>query len=232
MNELKSNPPSWRKLMQGAIKIIENAQRLCDESELLHKNKMFARSYTLSHLAREETGKSLMIASAALKLASGKEIDWKKLSRRMASHSEKIIIDKTISDILFGSSMIESGLDPVVMYSDHSVKFTNNRKNGSLYVNYMGGEFVSPTELITDKLSERNLSLAAYRTAYVSETILKLQGFTKIDDETVKGVIDIDEALEAAERYANSLYDEQQGMDRTSLGDAIVKITSRINKEQ
>lgn len=69
INNLKA-----RDIIEGALKTVRNAQQLCDESELLHQHKMFARSYALSHLAREEIGKSAMLFKVTIDRLLGRQI--------------------------------------------------------------------------------------------------------------------------------------------------------------
>lgn len=63
------------ELIEGALKTMRNAQQLCDESELLHQHKIFARSHALSHLAREEIGKSIMLYRTTIERILDHKID-------------------------------------------------------------------------------------------------------------------------------------------------------------
>lgn len=175
MSKERINNLKARDVIEGALKTVRNAQQLCDESELLHQHKMFARSYALSHLAREEVGKSAMLFKVAIERLLGRKIDWKKVDRRFRDHKEKIINDRVLTYLLFGSMEAEGiKLDPKVLFSSGAIEYTNARKNASLYVDWTEGEFKSPEESVSEEQSARNLDIAIYRVAFMSEVIPSL----------------------------------------------------------
>ena len=97
-------------LIDGILKTLRNAQELCDESEILLKNGKFARSYTLSHLAREEFSKCFILYRPIVELIRGNQIDWKKTRRRYRSHKEKLISDRATTLHLFGNELEKKGI--------------------------------------------------------------------------------------------------------------------------
>ena len=131
---------------------------------------MYAKSYALSHFAREEFGKTSMLMRTAIEVAMEIEVDWSKLRKRFRSHRSKITNDGVLSLLLFGRIEVDGKkLNPNVFLSTTNQK--NNKKNQSLYMDWDDNKFMSPRETITRKESSRNLSLAKYRIALLSPLI-------------------------------------------------------------
>lgn len=164
-------------IIEGAFKTVHNAQCLCDEAELLHNNKMYARSYALSHLAREEFAKSLMLYKVAIQVLNKQKVEWKKLDRRFRDHKEKVVNDRVLTHMIF--QMIKgddaSPLDPKILFNSGTIDFANKRKNQSLYVDWESGEFISPEENFTERLSYRNLEIAKFPMERIQEQAQKFQ---------------------------------------------------------
>ena len=146
-------------IIEGMIKITLNAQSLVEEAEILYENKYYARTYTLSHIAREEISKLYMLYKVGIEIIAGKKFDHKKLEKRLRNHKSKIQF----------FSM------PITITGTNSsyTKNMNKRKNDSLYVGYEEETFRSPSENITEYISKRTLDLA-------TQTIIKLTNIYKL----------------------------------------------------
>lgn len=198
INNLKAND-----IIEGALKTVRNAQQLCDESNLLHQHKMFARSYALSHLAREEVAKSAMLFKVAIDRLLDRQIDWKKVDRRFRNHKEKIVNDRAFTHILFGR--MAKQLDPKILFNSGTIEYTNARKNASLYVDWSGGKFHSPEESVSERQSARNLSIAMYRAALMSKVIPSLvEHAQKTKDELAK-IFPIEEMMQFAHELQDAI---------------------------
>lgn len=193
-------------LIEGAIKIVRNAQSLCDESELLHKNKMYARSYTLSHLAREEFAKSLMLYKVCIDVLLGNKVDWKKVDRRFRDHKQKLVNDRAITDILFSSLEVDGKkIDRGVLFNSGGISYTNRRKNSSLYVDWQKGRFIAPEENFTERQSYRNLEIAKYRIATLSEVVVSLVEISKMSEDEIREIFPMEEIMKMAEEYSGEI---------------------------
>jgi AbiV family abortive infection protein len=173
LNQPKINNLKFDTIFDGAIKCLRNAQELCDESGILHKHGKYARSFALSHFAREEFGKSLMLFRVLVDVSAGVKVDWKKLNRRFRDHKQKLVNDYTISIALFGHEWKKQGLPIEELFA--GIDFKNDRKNTCLYTDWQDGTFTLPSDTITEKQSERNLSLAIYRIATLGPKLVQLQ---------------------------------------------------------
>ena len=148
-------------LINGILKTLRNAQELCDESEILLVNGKFARSYTLSHLAREEFSKCFILYRPIVDLIIGNQIDWKKTRRRYRSHKDKLITDRATTLHLFGNELEKKGIKKKELFS--GIEKSNEWKNISLYVDWSNDKFIMPSDSFSKEKAERNLEIAIYR---------------------------------------------------------------------
>ena len=179
--------------------LISNATDLIDESNLLLKEKRYARSYTLAHIACEELSKIPMLVRAGTWVALGYRVDWKALDKRLKSHQAKVrqtaVLDfahcaGTAAD---GDLVIrlEKGLTRLMALlnqTEHRGKYwgatvkesgsrlsrvpaLNELKNLSFYVSYegRGSRFVQPSEVIQQELAEAIHRDALARVAFYVE---------------------------------------------------------------
>lgn len=173
LNQPKINNLKFDTIFEGAMKCLRNAQELCDEAEILHKNGKYARSFALSHFAREEFGKSFMLFRVLVDVSAGVKVDWKKLNRRFRDHKQKLVNDSAISTALFGHEWKRQGLPLEALFA--GIDFKNDQKNSCLYTDWQDGAFTLPSDKITEKQSERNLSLAIFRIAKLGPKLVQLQ---------------------------------------------------------
>ncbi|HDR1920103.1 TPA: AbiV family abortive infection protein [Pasteurella multocida] len=210
MTKERINNLKARELIEGALKTVRNAQQLCDESELLYQHKMFARSYALSHLAREEIGKSAMLFKVAIDCLLGNQIDWKKVDRRFRSHKEKIMNDRALTFLLFGHMKAEGRkLDPNILFNSGTVEYMNARKNASIYVDWMEGKFISPEESVSEQQSARNLDLAIYRVALMSKVIPSLVELEQKSKDEIAKIFPMKKIIQFAEDLQDEINSSQ-----------------------
>ncbi|GEN27693.1 hypothetical protein HVA01_13390 [Halovibrio variabilis] len=196
MNQPKINNLKFDTVFDGAIKCLRNSQELCDEAEILHKNNKYARSFALSHFAREEFGKSFMLFRVLVDVASGHKIDWKKLNRRFRDHKQKLVNDSAISISMFGHEWKAKGLPLEGLFA--GVDFKNDRKNSCLYTDWKDGAFTLPSDTITENQSERNLSIAIYRIATLGPHLMELKNLKSVSKHELRSRYpkDIPESLD------------------------------------
>jgi len=195
------NDLKFDTLYEGVAKCVRNAQELCDEAEILHEHKKFARSFALSHFAREELGKSFVLSKALIDFSAGISIDWKALNRKFRDHKQKLLNDAGVTQYLFGNELAEQGHSPNTFYAIIDTK--NNKKNQCLYTDWNNSKFVLPSECITEEQSERNLSLAIYRVAKFSKPMASLQNLKEIPQQKLKQLYP-KEIPESAEELLNT----------------------------
>jgi len=125
----------------GRVEILNNARALVEEAEILLGHEHYARAYSLSHLASEELAKLPMLVRAAVEVACGVSVDWKRLDNRLRDHIEK-------ADMAMDMDFL-SGHMPPEEYLNTKAAHLNRLKNDSLYVGISRGAFVAPTRAIS-----------------------------------------------------------------------------------
>jgi AbiV family abortive infection protein len=159
-------------LVRGAEKTFENAERLYFEAELLAKAGATARALCLHQISLEECSKIEKMGAWATSLLSGHKVDQNKILAAFRRHSSK---NKGNAYMLEASQAEaeakargdwETALQEFKKLQQEFHGTSNNAKNASLYVDWKDGEFVSPSERITQsmltEIIERNQTFLAY----------------------------------------------------------------------
>lgn len=177
---------SLEEIELGRAKALANARALIQDAEILFKAGRYPRSLALSHLACEELGKVIMLASIGLQSRLG-QTNWNKFWRRFRSHNEK---NKNILGMDYLWSPIRSDNSDIDEYlKDITKRFSEfeDLKLTALYTDYRQGTFYSPDEVIKHDIAHAVLELAKSRLRAVESieryTIGKLKD---IDIERVK----------------------------------------------
>lgn len=165
---------SIKEIEKIRIKFLDNARELLEEVDLLFENKKFARAYSLAHLACEELAKIIMISRVAYEVMRDKNIDWKRVNRRLRNHKEKIK-DILALDFLY-SSKTKNDEDVKNFYKDIKMtKYYNDFKNYSLYTSLIGDKFYKPSELFHHEFVKEYIKLAHNRFNVIEEFTLLSQ---------------------------------------------------------
>ncbi len=136
-----AHPLTVEQIELGRAEILNNARALVEEAEILLGHQRYARAYALSHLASEELAKLPMLVRAAVEVACGVSVDWKRLDKRLRDHVEK-------ADMAMDMDFL-SGRMPPEDYLDTKAPQLNRLKNDSLYVGISAGAFVGPAQTIS-----------------------------------------------------------------------------------
>lgn len=168
-------PLSIDQIEEARSKILLNATELIEEAELLLRNGRFTRAYSLAHLACEEMARIPMLVRAAMDKTRKRPVDWKRLDRRLRSHTEKI------TGILHTDYL----MDPHTK-NDEDIKRLNESlakvedfnmlKNQSLYTTLVGDSFLRPFETIPPDLATNLVELARNRLRFFQAVELPTQG--------------------------------------------------------
>lgn len=149
-----------RHLIDGALKVFQNAEQLYHEGSLLCANGAFCRALFLHQISMEECGKIEMLAGWIASIFMGEEVDTRKVSRAMANHKAKNEanayflpvdeVEKKARDAADISAAVKAFDDVKSTFHRDS----NLAKNASLYVDYDRDEFKAPTEMITASMAQ------------------------------------------------------------------------------
>lgn len=144
------------KAAEGIQIIIENAQSLLSDAELLYKNERYERTVTLSVLAIEEIGKIPILRSILLEDGQ-KELS--KAWKNFRTHTEK-------NWGLYFSDYIKGGADNIddlklMFIDDESKSRVENIKQLSIYTDYFKkNKWSSPANVVNQKLAKTILDNA------------------------------------------------------------------------
>jgi AbiV family abortive infection protein len=143
-------PLTITQIFATSSKLMENAQELVEEAELLLENGRDARAFALAHLASQELIKFHFLTSVAVELARDHSVNWKKIDQLLRNHEVKI------RGAILLDFIREPPQDGVYRASELSQRMSasgnlNAMKNYSLYVSQIGHDFVKPSELIDHK---------------------------------------------------------------------------------
>lgn len=163
------------------IALMDNAEKLVCEADLLFRNKAYARTYTLAHIAREELSKCIILYAAGRRAISGEEVDWKSTLRRLRDHKSKIR-QEVVENALTAAALKEEELSDYLMLNVNAfAKHRNNQKNLSIYVGFEDGKLLAPSESITKQQAERTLLLAKMGLDKDRKIYTKIGRFTDMD---------------------------------------------------
>ncbi|ELA7385321.1 AbiV family abortive infection protein [Vibrio alginolyticus] len=177
--------------------LVTNAKGLIRESELLFKKKAYARSYTLSHIAREEIAKCQILYAAGRRVLAGIDVDWKQTMRRLREHKSKLdqeTVNNAAWCFIAGS---EQAYNDAMKSVKISSELRNDYKNNSLYVGVTNdGKILCPDSVIDEVRAQRNLELARF--ALIDEVNLqaKLGNLSKMNPKQLADISKVDSMTE------------------------------------
>lgn len=136
-----------------------NAAALIRESQILYENTAYARAFSLSHLAREEIAKTLMLQAAGVRLLAGHTVDFKNLKRRLRDHKQKLIAE-TVNNAVFCAGIDPETAESMLQHGGGASDVRNDQKNSSLYVGFENGLVSQPLESVSAERALRTILLA------------------------------------------------------------------------
>ncbi|MFF7063564.1 AbiV family abortive infection protein [Pseudomonas sp. NPDC008258] len=142
--------------------LIVNAEQLISESRLLLDGNAYARSFSLAHFAREELAKVGMLEAAGTRLLAGHKVDFRKLSKRLTDHKEKLRSESADTMIMAAGAGVSDLAEIIAKFGSQMVNYRNDNKNSSLYVGIIDGVVARPHTLFSREKAERTLKLAEF----------------------------------------------------------------------
>lgn len=146
--------------------LLTNAESLIEEAAILFQNGFYARAFTLSHIAREELSKCLMLHSAGVKKLAEHPVDEKKLMARLRDHKAKLTAEHVQTSVIIAALGATNHGIELLQSSSILTEHRNNRKNTSLYVGLKDEVVSTPTEQFSSEQASRNIALATDALTY------------------------------------------------------------------
>lgn len=156
------------ELARGGEMIFDNAERLYTEACILRENGALSRALVLYQLSNEECGKLEILGAYAMTIVSGQKIDLRRMASVLRDHEAKNFANAYYSDV----TEVERAARERGDWAGAAKAFANlqanlhrvfnSNKNAALYVNFEGGQFSAPKDVITADLVEQMALLNRY----------------------------------------------------------------------
>jgi AbiV family abortive infection protein len=165
---MKSFRPLTVDELDGARRQVRNnARELVAEAELLLANGSYARAYFIAYTASEELGKLPILASAAVKLLAGKDVDWTRLGRRVRSHAAKLAMVAQLDYMHDPNVEGDKDLENLNRDLEMAPTWLNLREwclySDLIVIDGLDDGFKSPAQMIPRDLAEATIVLARGR---------------------------------------------------------------------
>ena len=171
------------EMARGAKLLFDNAEALFNEAEVLGMQGHFARALCLHQVSMEECSKIDLLGKAVVSVVLGLPVDLEKLTKLMAQHKVK-----NFNNAYFiGATDAEREARKSGEWDKARELFraqqaafhreVNDNKNASLYVDYVNGRFVAPSERISETLAVQTQQLNGFFLQHASLHIRLLQRF-------------------------------------------------------
>lgn len=165
------------QIIDGIPKIVDNAESLYSDAELLESNNRIPRAYSLYQLSIEEIAKAFILLGAAIFEDLNDPNTQKTLNKTILHH--KIKSKKSIGIDVFLQEFVKSidieRYESLVLDSFdefEQLDHLNTKKNHGLYTSFVGNEFQPPSQLIDQNELYKLRNKAAFR-IYVAGRLSK-----------------------------------------------------------
>lgn len=159
-------------LVRGAEKTFDNAEQLFREAELLARAGAVARALCLHQISLEECSKVDSLGAWAVSQLLGFEVDHKKVLAALGRHAAKNKSNAYMLEVSKAEEDARSRADwsaasEAFKQTQEEFHISSNRaKNASLYVDWVDGAFVAPSDRVTTamlaEITERNAEFLGY----------------------------------------------------------------------
>lgn len=146
------------RLLEGARKAFDNAEQLYREARILGDAGATARALCLHQISLEECSKVDSLGAWMTGIVLGHQVDQKKVFAALSRHSSKNKMNAymlEVSEEEAGAIEAANNKEAVAIFRKAQEDFhrsANDAKNASLYVDWEGGQFVSPAERISEEM--------------------------------------------------------------------------------
>jgi AbiV family abortive infection protein len=146
-----------REFRRGADLIFSNAEQLFYEAEALRKNGSLARALFLHQISMEECAKIEMIGAWATTLLMGENVDLKVVGHGFRSHKAKNHTNAYMASVIGEELEARKRGDwegAMKAFNEFKTRFhneLNTAKNAALYVDFEGGVFTAPKDVVNEE---------------------------------------------------------------------------------
>jgi AbiV family abortive infection protein len=189
-------------LLEGAEKTFENAEQLFREAQILGESGAVARSLCLHQISLEECSKVDSLGAWATSLVLDFAVDQKKVLSALSRHSSKNklnaymldVTDEEVGARARGDWKVASELFRESQNEFHAK--SNRAKNSSLYVDWVEGAFIAPSERITSEMMVDSRELNALFLGYAFNNLKTLRRLVEAPDALKQPMKDLLDQME------------------------------------
>lgn len=173
--------PHLSELVHGAALALANAKDLFREGTALLACGAFSRALFLHQISMEECAKAEMLGWWATAHLMGEPVDLTKMRACLARHKAKNFANAYMLPVGKAEQKARDEYDwqaAHLAFKEQQAAFhqqSNDRKNASLYVDFVGDVFVTPRDRITEQMVHE---IAATNHEFIELMRLKIEAFT------------------------------------------------------
>lgn len=191
--ERQVKPMNINQLFVASRKVLENANELVEEADLLLRNNRFARAFTLAHLACEELVKLQIFYTIAVEVARGHDINWKTMGRQLNKHQVKIRWSVFVDFLRKSPQGNADNINELFQLVKASEVNLNKLKNDSLYASQIGNDFVKPSEIISREEATQCITRAREQLQIAQLLYSAIYTLTGMTEEGLRRFIELPE---------------------------------------
>jgi len=161
---------------------------LIQDAEILFKEERWPRVLFLCQISGEEIGKYIMLSSIFIKQISELEIDWKRIWKRLTSHTEKYELVTYMEDVFLEKNVFTDMKKYHDKLKDES-RSLDKFKQKSLYCDFTEEIPHCPSDIVGKEIAENALKWAKNRFNLFNNMEKSLQK-VKVADKITKELIE------------------------------------------
>lgn len=176
------------QVKNSRVKALQNANELIQDAEILFREERWPIVLFLCQISGEEIGKYIMLSSIFIQQISEIEIDWKRIWKRLTSHTEKYELVTYMEDIFLEKNVFAD----MKKYKDklkNESKELDRFKQKSLYCDFTEEIPHCPSDIIGKEIAENALKWAKNRYNLFKNMEESLQE-AKVPDKITKEFIE------------------------------------------
>ena len=181
---------SINQIKESRLKALQNAEELVNDAEILFQAERWPRVLFLCQISGEEIGKYLLLSSIFVQKISGVDIDWKRVWKRLTSHTEKYELVTYAEDVFLEKEILADIKNYFEKLKDES-KELERFKQKSLYCDFTEEIPHCPSDIIGKDIAESALQWAKKRCRLfkgIEQSIQKAKVTEKITQDVIEHI--------------------------------------------
>lgn len=210
------------ELARGAQKTFDNAEALFFEAKILAAADAPERALFLHQISLEECAKIEMMGAWAVSLLAGFPVDPKKVLKAFTNHGRKNRTNAYMLDVSAEErdarerGDFRAAIDEFEKLQNKFHDESNDAKNASLYVDFIGAKAIAPSEKINQEMVAATAARNKRFLGLMYPKLLMLLKWSKAPEDAHKQILAFNKLMETVK-------DEKRG-------DALISFETRLNE--